>query len=63
MPEWISVKDRLPEMFTSVLVYTDRYGGKIEQAHIGIQGWISNGAILVPNVLAWMQLPEPPKEE
>ena len=60
--EWISVKDRLPEMFTDVMVYTDRYGGRIEFAHIGIQGWIHNGAILIPSVTHWMPLPETPKE-
>ncbi len=61
-PKWISVKDRLPEMFTEVLVYTDRYGGRLEMAHIGVQGWIQNGAILIPTVTHWMPLPEPPKE-
>ena len=60
--QWISVKDGLPEMFTDVMVYTDRYGGRIEFAHIGIQGWIHNGAILIPNVTHWMPLPELPKE-
>lgn len=63
MAEWISVKDRLPETFTEVFVYTDRYGGRLEMAHIGVQGWIQNGAILIPNVTHWMPLPEPPKKD
>lgn len=63
MTEWISVKDRLPECFTEVFVYTDRYGGMLEMAHIGVRGWMQNGAILIPNVTHWMPLPPPPKGE
>lgn len=69
MTEWISVKDRLPEVFDEVLVY---YNGFIavawretEKIKNGIVGWHWNLQKYYPeslvNVTHWMPLPEPPE--
>lgn len=57
--EWISVKDRLPEEDTWVLVYSrqGRYTNlKVDYIHGG--KWFHSFY-----VTHWMPLPEPPKEE
>lgn len=57
--EWISVNDRLPEPFESVLVLRD---GKISIDYNEGNGWFAydfNGK----RVTHWMQLPQPPKGE
>ena len=57
--EWISVKDRLPKPFESVLVFRN---GKISIDYNEENGWFSydfNGK----RVTHWMQLPEKPKGE
>lgn len=65
-PEWISVKDRLPEMLHAALVYCPKYNNVFcadirEDGHWYdfIQG---NGGQIVDEVTHWMPLPEPPKE-
>ena len=64
-PQWISVKDRLPEDENDYLLafrikdFRDRLI-EVDRFWFGHRGWD------VPNsyeVLAWMPLPEPPKEE
>ena len=57
--EWISVKDRLPKPFESVLVFRD---GKISIDYNEGNGWFAydfNGK----RVTHWMPLPKPPKGE
>ena len=57
--EWISVDDRLPKPFESVLVFRD---GKISIDYNEGNGWFAydfNGK----RVTHWMQLPEKPKGE
>ena len=57
--EWISVEDRLPKPFESVLVFRD---GKISIDYNEGNGWFAydfNGK----RVTHWMQLPEMPKGE
>lgn len=59
LPEWISVKDRLPENGTKCLVYTNRgeYGGcEITYYNDGFY-------IQYSDVTHWQYLPQPPKEE
>lgn len=56
---WISVDDRLPDPFESVLVLRD---GKISIDYNEGNGWFAydfNGK----RVTHWMQLPDPPKGE
>lgn len=73
--EWISVKDRLPELDESVLCYSktkDVYNG--EENHIISLGkrfvnytqepvFVADSGMLMETteVLFWMPLPEPPK--
>ena len=72
MPEWISVKDRLPEGGKEVLCWYEyfRYGsynrmwrtygiGSCFNGHWG--GEVMNGTCA--RVIAWMPLPEPPESE
>lgn len=73
-PQWISVKDRLPEEDVAVLVYgqilndpPDVIG--VRRRYIGDQEWkytweSEDGFIYrEDDVTHWMPLPEPPKEE
>ena len=57
--EWISVDDRLPNPFESVLVFRD---GKISIDYNEENGWFAydlNGK----RVTHWMKMPQPPKGE
>lgn len=62
-PEWISVKDRLPEKNSIVLVCMDNGQYKVVlTSHLSSNGeWISYDKNL--KVTHWMPKPEPPKEE
>lgn len=62
MMEWISVKDKLPEKQTRVLLF-DNCGFGILTGRIGSAGWYLEGDLdKYANVTHWMPLPEPPKE-
>lgn len=70
--EWINVKDRLPEEYKDVLCYYEyfRYGDfncmfrTIDRGHYGNGIWGGEAGQGHKNkVLAWMPLPEPPREE
>ena len=57
MPQWISVKDRLPENGVEVLVVSDgETGASWHEA--GEFGWAIGGT-----VTHWMPLPEPPEDK
>lgn len=61
MPEWISVKERLPEPGERVLTAFDNF---VAEAFVNYSGvWMRNGFELdwCPPT-HWMPLPEPPKE-
>lgn len=66
MNEWISVKERLPEAGERVLA-TDGYF--VGEFFLNMRGqWLRydiSGCLLVASldILYWMPLPEPPKEE
>ena len=69
--EWISVKERLPEEETSVLVWAewadDPGGYSCELAMLCDGNWYNNGVIAGElhyklTVTHWMPLPAPPKE-
>ena len=72
LPRWIPVEERLPENFRKVLCWGEyfRYGdfnGMFVNYALGYQnngrwgGEVANG--INARALAWMPLPEPPKEE
>ena len=62
--EWISVKDRLPEDDSPVLVYKSRYSeayGNMETAYYWNQRrWMG---CVGETVTHWMPMPKPPKGE
>ena len=73
VPQWISVKDRLPEEGENVLIWYEyfRYGSynrmyttygiayQYNGHWVGAGGWLGQKA----RVFAWMPLPEAPKGE
>lgn len=70
--EWIPVSEELPEEYKYVLVtVNEKHNKTIPDSVVMIgcytyeQGWILNGYIDLVNlnVTAWMQLPEPYKEQ
>ena len=61
MSEWISVKDRMPDDDTDVLVYGGgRYNVAAHTSDNG-NGWYHNGNYFI-KATHWRELPEPPKE-
>ena len=71
-PRWIPVTERLPEEYKDVLCYYEyfRYGDfncmfrTIDRGYYGNGIWGGEAGQGHKNkVLAWMPLPEPPKEE
>ena len=58
--EWISVKDRLPEENTTVIVATDN--GIVFQCLYAYDGWnLWDGNEV--NITHWQPMPQPPKGE
>lgn len=67
-PQWISVKDRLPEEQKEVLIYLPEYDS-VEMASLftipsmNLREWVQNeDAYMLDEVSYWMPLPEPAKE-
>lgn len=63
-PEWISVKDRLPEENVVVLICVDN--GRCKEVKVsGLTGfgWMLFDKNKNKEVTHWMPMPEPPKEE
>lgn len=66
--EWISVKDRLPEVYAKVLCYfpNKRYGSQIAVSYFesnAIESGMCADAFKHGKPTHWMPLPEPPKED
>ncbi len=62
-PEWISVKDRLPdEKADVVVVIQNGYGYWFRVAYREQSWWVSSGRRIYDSVTHWMPLPEPPKQ-
>ena len=58
IPQWISVKDRLPENSNIVLVCVDNI---VSAGYVQI-GWMLGEFFENKHVTHWMPFPEPPKE-
>lgn len=68
VPKWISVKDRLPRNYMSVLAYMPRHYPcqLIHECYIGSDGeWHSSAVYGVKSedITHWMPIPKPPKGE
>ena len=67
--EWISVKDRLPEKNSKVLVYIPKYKGLYDGMHIAyyshsLNMWVDlDRTYLFDHPTYWMPLPVPPTEK
>lgn len=64
--KWIPVTERLPEQFSSVIVFrkTKTYSMLHYSSALGFHFYDSEwGDVTVDNVTHWMPLPEPPKEK
>lgn len=67
--KWISVKDRLPEERTEVLVYRGSHIGDMMNVHtyLGHGSWEDSYGYWSrtedEGITYWMYLPDPPKEE
>lgn len=68
LPKWISVEDRLPEVWineeddvlVNYMIYSPDFGVDIGSYHAKAQRWVCMG--LPCSVTHWMPLPEAPKE-
>lgn len=56
--EWISVKDKLPELFVDVIVC--RRGSAVESGLRLTDGWWKVFGTRVKDVTHWMPMPDPP---
>lgn len=63
MTEWISVADRLPEVFQPVIVCRENKQGEkiVEAGQRDVNGWWRVYGTRTKNVTHWMPLPEPPE--
>ena len=61
MGRWISVKDSLPHSFADVLVATEH--GDIGIGYFNQKWGLACGVFEPEDIVYWMPLPEPPKEE
>lgn len=66
--QWVSVKDRLPEVQKEVLIYLPEYdsveiAALFEIPSMNLREWAQNeDAYMLDEVSYWMPLPEPPEE-
>ena len=63
--QWISVEDRLPELFVPVIVCR-KFGKderRVEQGCRDVNGWWKVYGTRTKNVTHWMPLPEPPERK
>lgn len=65
MSDWISVNDRLPELYTPVLVYIDEDDAfpKVREGRLLLGGtWIADLIRGENEITHWMPMPEGPDE-
>lgn len=64
-PKWISVDDKLPDGFKTVIVCREIKKGtlKVEQGYRNSNGWWRLYGSGLKRVTHWIELPKPPKEE
>lgn len=59
---WISVEERLPEPTENPVLVHD-YSGVSVAWHSRVMGWVYKTGLACVDVIHWMPLPQPPKEE
>ena len=62
---WISVEDELPERFQPVIICREKKRGEyiVEQGMRDVKDWWKVYGTRTKNVLFWMPMPWPPREE
>lgn len=66
--EWISVKDKFPDLEEEVLVYQPEnddmvyIGYLMQNPRTGKLYWNKQNGIEIHGITHWLQIPEPPKE-
>lgn len=60
---WISVKDNLPDMFRTVIIYTKWGGAGCGWYNPERQVWFSIYGVEIKSVTHWQELPDPPRME
>lgn len=60
---WISVKDKLPDMFRIVIIYTKWGCVRSGWYNPQLQVWLSIYGIEIKSVTHWRELPYPPRME
>lgn len=65
MSNWVSVRDRLPEVFEPVIVCRrNRKGGQaVEAGRKDVGDWWRVYGTRTKSVTHWMPLPDPPEED
>ncbi len=61
--EWISVKEKRPEVGERVLGFSDLSGCQmVYMANFGIWKYTRDSDVMFGTITHWMSLPEPPKD-
>lgn len=64
MDKWVSVEERMPDRFQTVIVCREKSKGEyiVEQGFLDVGNWWKVYGTRTKRVTHWMPLPAPPRE-